>query len=393
MLLDATTEAIRVTTESAGSVDYFTEYVDRASGALSADNTHGNITTATTTTVVASPAASTERVVRRAILYNRSTTASNAVVIKLDDGGTERHIARAVLRPLESLRYDGEEWHVWGADGLPRISSAQLAPYGGFPVDAYKIGTVSEAVATWHSLHAATGYPGAWSPGTPGLNGRATDGTTAADGGCLPIPNPAAGGNYLVGFQAQGTVVQPIALHDVLWVNTGLVVTTTTAQALASAAWPARDLNGSTNGLGVQIAILVTTATTNAAVITNTTMSYTNQDGTAGRTATISSFPATAVAGTIVWFQLQAGDSGVRSIQSVTLGTSYGGGAISLIATRRLALAPCTVVNIAAASPLRPAEQGSAGVRLWNGTCALLAYRATATTATTVDALATIEVR
>lgn len=393
MLLDATTEAIRVTTEIAGSVDYFTEYIDRASGVLTADNTHGNITLATTTTIVAAPAASTERVVRRAILYNRSTTANNAVVIKLDDGGTERYLARAVLRPLESLRYDGEEWHVWGPDGLQRISSAQLEPYGGFAVDAYKRGAVSEAVAIWHSLHAATGFPGAWSPGTPGLNGRATDGTTAADGGCLPIPNPAAGGNYLVGFQAQGTVVQPIVLHDVLWVNTGLVVTTTTAQALTSVAWPARDINGSTNGLGVQVAILVTTATTNAAVITNTTMSYTNQDGTAGRTATISSFPATAVAGTIVWFQLQAGDSGVRSIQSVTLGTSYGGGAISLIAARRLALAPCTVVNVAADSPLRPAEQGSAGVRLWNGTCALLAYRATATTATTVDALATIEVR
>lgn len=394
MLLDATSESIELETSTAISTDYFTEYVDRASGALAADNAHGNISTATTTTIVAAPGASTERVVRRAHIFNRSTTTAQTVTIKLDDGGTERHLARAVLRPLESLRYDGAEWRVYGADGLPRVSAAALLPLGGYAVEVYKIGAVAEAVGTWHSLHAATGFPGAWAPGTPGLGGRATDGTAAADGGCLPISNPASGGNYLVGWQAQGTVVQPLVLHDVLWVNSGIVVTTTTAQTITSVAWPARDRDGSTNGAAVQVGILVTTATTNAAVITNTTLSYTNQDGTAGRTATMSSFPATAVAGTIVWFQLQAGDSGVRSIQSVTLGTSYAGGAISLFAARRLAIASCTVVNVsAAAAPLRPAEQGGAGVRLWDGTCALVAYRATATTATTIDGLATVEVR
>ena len=393
MLLDATSESIEVETSTAGSLDYFAEFVDRASGALAADNAHGNITTATTTTIIAAPAASTERVVRRVHLFNRSTTASQAVTVKFDDGGTERHLARAVLRPLEQLRYNGTDWLVYGADGLPRVSAAALSPLGGYALEIYKVGTAAEAVGVWYSLHAATGFPGGWAPGTPGLAGRATDGTAAADGGCLPLVNPAAGGNYLVGYQAQGTVVQAHVLHDVLWVNSGIVVTTTTAQTVNSVAWPARDRDGSTNGYAVYIGILVTTATTNAGAITNTTMSYTNQDGTAGRTATMTSFPATAVAGTIVWFQLAAGDFGVRSIQTVTLGTSYGGGAISLIAARRLALAPCTVVNVAAVSPLRPAEQGGAGVRLWNGTCALLAYRATATTATTVDALATIEVR
>ena len=158
-----------------------------------------------------------------------------------------------------------------------------------------------------------------WAWGTPGVNGRNTDGTNSADFGCIPIANPSTGGNYLTELQMASSVNHTHLFFDVLWVNTGIVVTTTTAQTINSVAWPARDLNGTTNGAGVQIGILVTTATTNGSAITNCTMSYTNQDGTAGHTATMASFPATAVVGSVVWFQLHAGDTGVRSIQSITL--------------------------------------------------------------------------
>jgi hypothetical protein len=169
-----------------------------------------------------------------------------------------------------------------------------------------------------------------------------------------------------------------------------MVVTTTTAQTVNSVAFPARDLNGSANGEQVFVGILVATATTNGAAVTNTTMSYTNSAGTAGRTATISSFPATAVAGTFVPFQLAAGDSGVRSIQTVTLGTSYGGGAIHIVAYRSLAMVPNTVVNIGGSMMPLPLNTG---VRLYNGTCALPGYIASATTATTVNGFAVIQER
>ena len=43
---------------------------------------------------------------------------------------------------------------------------------------------------------------------------------------------------------------------DVLWYNTGLVVTTTTLQAVTTPTLPARDINGSTNGDGVGLALL-----------------------------------------------------------------------------------------------------------------------------------------
>ena len=203
----------------------------------------------------------------------------------------------------------------------------------------------------------------------------------------MAIANASSGANYLTGFNVVASVACQVSLIDILWVNSGLVVTTTTAQALTSATWPARDINGSTNGEGVEVGILVTTATTNAGAITNTTMSYTDSDGNAGATATMASFPATAVIGTIVPFQLAAGDKGVRSIQSVTLGTSYGGGAISIIAYRRLASRAVTLANVGSADqqflPLP-------GVRLYNGACVLPIGLMSATTATTINGVVTV---
>lgn len=393
MLLTATNESIELLTDVAGSIDYFAEFTDRLAGALSSDGSNGNINTATTTAIVAAPAASTERVVRRCSFYNRSTTADNTLTVKLDVGGTERHQARAVLGPLESLRYDGSEWHVFSSNGLLKTSAAALSPIDGLSISTVKAGTTADNVVTWHSWLLATGHPGAWAPGTPGVAGRATDGTAAGDAGCLPLTTPASGSNYLVGWTAHAAIAHPIWLMDVLWVNSGLTVTTTTAQTVNSVAWPARDLRGSTSGYGVQIGILVVTATTNGGNIANTTMSYTNQAGTAGRTATLAFFPATANAGTIAWFELQAGDTGVQSIQSVTLGTSYGGGAISLIAARMLACAPTTTASIGASAPIRPTDLGGAGIKLYAGACLLTAYKPTSTTATVMDGIAYFEVR
>jgi hypothetical protein len=170
--------------------------------------------------------------------------------------------------------------------------------------------------------------------------------------------------------------------YDILWVNSGLVVTTTTAQAITTPAFPARDVNGSTNGEGLMIGLMFTAASTNAAVIANSTVSYTNSAGVAGRTATLtaiagSQIPATPVIGTVVWFNLAAGDKGVRSIQSVTLGTSLLTGAISLFVARDLAMIGTSLVNVTTTRKL-----SDPGVRLYNGTCMLHCIQASAATAT-----------
>ena len=54
----------------------------------------------------------------------------------------------------------------------------------------------------------------------------------------------------------------------------------------------------------------------------------------------VGGWPATATAGTFLPFSLQAGDVGLRSIQSVTLGTSYVTGTILLMMIREVAFVP-----------------------------------------------------
>lgn len=383
--------ALELVTTSAASTDYNVTYVDHTSSGGTAGSSDGNISSATTTTILAAPGASTQRQIRQLTLKNKGTVAQT-VTLQKDVAGANREITPAItLAAQETLLIDASGMiTLYDRAGRRRDQASELGGSNGNAFAFLKVGTAAEAIGIRHSLHAATGTPGAWAPGTPGVAGRATDGTTASDAGCLPVRNPASGANYLNQYLVASSVAHFHYLTDYLWVNSGLVVTTTTAQTVNSVAFPARDLDGSTNGAGVQVGILVVTATTNAGAITNTTMSYTNQDGVAGRTATISSFPATAVAGTLVPFQLAAGDTGVRSIQSVTLGTSYGGGAISLVAFRDVAACPNTVVNLGGKMFDPPAAPG---VRLYNGVCLIPGYIASATTATTVQGMIIVQER
>jgi hypothetical protein len=189
------------------------------------------------------------------------------------------------------------------------------------------------------------GRPGSMSAPSSGLAGSAV---TSARGGMFPLPAAVAGLNiYLAGVDAaQSLNIGAILVVDRLWDNSGITVTTTTGQTINSATWPARDTSGSTNGAGVLVGVEVSANLGNGAV-TNTTLTYTNSSGTAGRTATIASFPAAAPLGLFVPFSLAGGDVGVRSIQTLTLGTSYVSGTMHLVAYRVVAIIPTPTANVA----------------------------------------------
>lgn len=212
------------------------------------------------------------------------------------------------------------------------------------PEDFAKEAFTGEAAGQYHSSLYLAGRPGAAAAPTPGMAGAAL--TSYAGQVPFPASQPSES-VYLARVDgAQAGNIGTILLLDRLWHNSGIAVTTTTAQTVSSVALPARDSGGTTDGEDVGVALEVTTATTNASAVTTITMSYTNSDGVAGRTATISSFPATAVAGTFVPFNLAAGDRGVRSIQSITLGTSLAGGAVALVAYRRITSIPTPLANV-----------------------------------------------
>lgn len=183
----------------------------------------------------------------------------------------------------------------------------------------------------WSSFYAA-GIPAAAAAPSPGIAGAAL--TSYA--GQIPVP-AASNNTYLARMSgvssAQGGM---LLLCDRLWHNSGITVTTTTAQTVTSAAWPARDINGSTNGEGVYIGLEVVTAT--GAGAATPSISYTDSAGNSGATSTtIDTYVASSAVGSFYRLGLAAGDTGVRSIQSVTLGVSMTSGSVALVAYRILA--------------------------------------------------------
>jgi hypothetical protein len=383
LLLNSTSDVVRVVTSAAAnSIDCHASWMDVNGTTITPGRQNTVITTATTTTVVPAPPSGTTRNLKGLYITNDSTGTSCKVAVEHSDGTNQVELIEFILLPSENLGYreDGSFVHrdAQGAEYPP----AGLGSYNGRSVGFMKTGTASDAAGFWYCTSKDGGFPGAWSPGTPGINGRVTDGTNSADFGCVPIANPSTGANYLTEVNMAATVNHTNLLFDCLWVNSGINVTTTTAQAITTPMLPARDLNGTTDGEGCMIGLLTTTANTNAAANANATVSYTNSDGISGRTARLaaingSQIPATPVIGTIVWFNLEAGDKGVRSIQSITLGTSLGAGAVSLMICRDIATIGTTIPNVNAQKII-----GMPGIRLYNGTCMLHCVLSSATTAT-----------
>lgn len=381
LLLTTTSSLLKVVTSAAGDIQGHVSYVDINDPTVISHGTNFVIPTATTTTVVTSPAASTQRNVKGLYITNNSSSVSQNISVLHTDGTTQVELMQFILLPGENLGYreDGSWVHRdrAGAEYPP----SGLGAYNGRTIPFMKTGTAADTAGYWYCTSKDGGFPGAWSAGTPGINGRVTDGTLTADNGCIPIANASTGNNYLTELIMQANVNHSHLFFDCLWVNSGIVVTTTTAQSITTPALPARDVNGTVNGEGCMIAMLTTTANTNAAAIANSTISYTNSKGVAGRTARLtaiagSQITISPVIGTITWFNLDAGDTGVKSIEGITLGTSLVAGAVSLMIARDICSIGTTIANVAAQKVI-----GTPGIKLFNGSCILHCYLASATTA------------
>lgn len=222
-------------------------------------------------------------------------------------------------------------------------ADALVAGIIGLPTVIGKDSATNEAAGIPHTPWYQTGIIGAGAAPTGGLNGATFSGTVT---GAIATPAAVAGAqSYVERLSLVHTGgIGHIWLIDKLWGNVP-VVTTTTGQAVTSPTWPARDTSASTNGAGVFLAVETSATTGNAGAITNTTVTYTNSAGTGSRTATLASFPITGLTGTWLPFSLQAGDVGVRSVQTVTLGTSYVSGQIHIVAFRLVCSLPVPLTN------------------------------------------------
>lgn len=207
----------------------------------------------------------------------------------------------------------------------------------------YKASATAEGAGTWHSLFLLAGLPGAGSTPPASTAGSGYVPTTAT-AGALPFTNP-PGGNaaFLAKFMATLTAAGTVILYDRLWHCSGFGTVVTTAQNVTT---PGSLTRPDANGADVEIWGEVYTAP--GATGATWTVSYTNQDGTAGRTATYT-HPANAESvGQMFPFVLAAGDTGVRSVQSFTASVSSGtAGNIGITLLRRIAEIPVPLANTA----------------------------------------------
>lgn len=201
-----------------------------------------------------------------------------------------------------------------------------------------KASATTEGAGTWHSLWAIAGQPGAGAA-AGSVNGAIPTKGTA---GAIPYTNPGGGNTGYVGrWSAGASALGTLILYDRLWHNSALVGNVTTLQSFTQPA-----LTRETNGDGVELwGEIYSAMGATGSVFTAT---YTNQAGTGSRSATYTQ-PANALSvGQMFPFALQSGDSGVRSVQSVQLGTSTGtAGNFGLTLVKRIAEIPVTAVNVA----------------------------------------------
>lgn len=367
IILKPTTDSLELVTENLTSIDYSVVWADHSSSSVILSRSLGTVASITTASLVTAPSAGTTRQIRGVTLVNTTSGSASTIKIQIDNTSTETVLSKINLQPGDSFNYsDGTGWYSTDASGKLREQNLDNSenPGVGYMSPFYKFTSELPAQSQLRLTSLDAGTPGKWSVGTPGLSGRVVDGTAAADSGSLYLRSSgSAPYSYLRGFTASAAGAGGLFLVDILWVNSGIVTTTTTAQTITSVDWPLRDINGLTNGDGVEIGLLFTVSAANPSV-TNTTLNYTGSNGSTNLTARITSVAGSSVIGTVYPFELATGSAGVRKIQSITLGTSYvTANCISLIAFRRISLVANPASHLAQQAPI-----SDDGIRLWPGT-------------------------
>lgn len=178
----------------------------------------------------------------------------------------------------------------------------------------YNKASVATTAGRWYSFWTAAGLPTAGATPSTGAGDAPTNATT----GALKFTN-ASGSNKKYGLRlaAGSPTAGVVQLIDRLVTTSGLSGTNTGVQTVNTTALTRR-----TDAVGVLCALEVYTAI--GATPQTATILYTNSDGVAARSGTISILASAQAGSFILPMTMQAGDVGVQSVQSVQLGGSTG---------------------------------------------------------------------
>lgn len=124
--LVSTSDIIRIATGSAANIDVHASWVDYLNGVATPGRTNTEIPTATTTSVVGSPAASTFRNVKFLSVHNTSASPNN-VWIAHYDGTTEILLWDGTLGPGEMVVFNEMlGWQLFDTNGLPKQATGMV---------------------------------------------------------------------------------------------------------------------------------------------------------------------------------------------------------------------------------------------------------------------------
>lgn len=151
-----------------------------------------------------------------------------------------------------------------------------------------------------------------------------------SDNAIGPIPDATGGKLQILGgrFNTSGVAGVTLIPVDLLNVHGGMSATVTTEQTTNFTGTPPNEttaaLTRHTGGDGVFIGLVIYTAIGTTA--TTVTVRYTNQAGTANQVSTATTFGGTNFreAGRVIQIPLAAGDTGVRSVEGVTVTATTG---------------------------------------------------------------------
>jgi hypothetical protein len=124
ILLTSTSDLLRVVTSAAVALDAHATFVDLSGATVTPGRTNTAISTATTTTVVASPAASTSRTVKTLLLRNKGAS-PQTVTVTHTDGTTAVELIRATLQANEAMHYhEGAGFWIADSEGRQKTNGA-----------------------------------------------------------------------------------------------------------------------------------------------------------------------------------------------------------------------------------------------------------------------------
>ena len=148
ILLTSTTDLIQIITGSGVStINVHASYVDAnfTTAAITPTRTNTLITTATTTTVVGSPAASTQRTVRALTVYNSSASSNLITINHVQGGGSTSIIFRYTLLASELISILDDEIKVFDASGNLKVTSV-------IPASLFSTANVWSALQTFEDI-------------------------------------------------------------------------------------------------------------------------------------------------------------------------------------------------------------------------------------------------